>query len=81
MGNLISQRDEILIARKNARWRYLQWLSVALLMAVGIVFVLDRSTLSIANHAASSELHLSAVQMVLLLSAPSLPTRFGECDV
>ncbi len=64
--------------KKSARLRHLQWLSVILLMAAGIVFVLDRSTLSIANHAVSSELHLSAVQMGLLLSAFSWAYAFTQ---
>jgi sugar phosphate permease len=46
-----------------------QWMLVALVMTAGCVNYLDRSTLSIANHDISSELHLSPAQMGGLLSA------------
>jgi sugar phosphate permease len=64
--------------RKTARVRRLQWVSVALLLAVGILSMLDRSTLAIANHDVSSDLKLSPTQMGLLLSAFSLAYAFSQ---
>ena len=55
--------------------------AVALLVAAGLVNYLDRSTLSIANHAVRDELGLSASQMGLLLSAFSLPYAFAQLPV
>jgi sugar phosphate permease len=45
---------------------------------VGIVNILDRSTLSIANHNISGDLHLSPKQMGLLLSAFSMAYAFSQ---
>lgn len=63
---------------KSKRIRLRQWLSVALLMGVGVTFIVDRSTLAIANHNVSSELHLSPTQMGLLLSSFSLAYAFSQ---
>jgi len=63
---------------KSARVRRLQWISVALLMGVGIVFICDRSTLAIANHNVSNDLHLSPTQMGLLLSGFSLAYAISQ---
>jgi sugar phosphate permease len=63
---------------KSERIRRRQWLSVGLLMSVGIVFIIDRSTLAIANHNVSTELHLSPTQMGLLLSSFSLAYAFSQ---
>jgi sugar phosphate permease len=63
---------------KTARVRRFQWISVVLLMAVGIVFILDRSTLAIANQNVSSDLRLSPTQMGLLLSAFSWAYAFSQ---
>jgi MFS family permease len=63
---------------KSTRVRRRQWLSVGLLTAVGITFIVDRSTLAIANHNVSSELHLSPTQMGLLLSSFSLAYAFSQ---
>ena len=63
---------------KSPRVRSRQWLSVGLLMGVGVIFILDRSTLAIANHNVSSDLHLSPTQMGLLLSSFSLAYAFSQ---
>src|SRR5262245_37267902 len=63
---------------KSERIRRRQWLSVGLLMAVGVVFILDRSTLAIANHNVSADLHLTPTQMGLLLSSFSLAYAFAQ---
>src|SRR5271156_2267664 len=55
-----------------------QWLSVGLLTAVGTLFIIDRSTLAIANHNVSSDLHLSPTEMGLLLSSFSLAYAFSQ---
>lgn len=66
------------IKTKTARVRRFQWTSVGLLMGVGIVFILDRSTLSIANPHVSGDLRLSPAQMGLLLSAFSWAYAFSQ---
>ncbi len=53
----------------SPRTRRMQWMMVALLVCAGCVNYLDRSTLSIANHDISHELHLSPTRMGMLLSA------------
>ena len=53
----------------SARTRVRQWMLVGLIVAAGCVNYVDRSTLSIANHDISGELHLSPGQMGGLLSA------------
>lgn len=63
---------------KSGRVRRRQWLSVGLLTAVGILFVVDRSTLAIANHNVASDLHLSPTQMGLLLSSFSMAYAFSQ---
>ena len=63
---------------KSARVRRRQWLSVGLLMAVGTLFLVDCSTLAIANHNVSADLHLSPTQMGLLLSSFSLAYAFSQ---
>jgi sugar phosphate permease len=63
---------------KSPRVRRRQWLSVGLLTAVGTIFIVDRSTLAIANHDVSSDLHLSPTQMGLLLSSFSLAYAFSQ---
>jgi sugar phosphate permease len=63
---------------KSLRVRRRQWLSVGLLTAVGTMFLVDRSTLAIANHNVSSDLHLSPTQMGLLLSSFSLAYAFSQ---
>lgn len=49
---------------KGARVRRFQWVSIGLLVLLGIVNLLDRSTLAIANHNISQELHFTKSQMV-----------------
>lgn len=66
---------------KSARLKRVQWIAVSFLMMAGIINYLDRSTLSIANHAVSEELGLSASQMGLLLSAFSLSYAFAQLPV
>jgi MFS family permease len=63
---------------KSARVHRRQWLSVGLLIGVGVVFIVDRSTLAIANRSVSAELHLSPTQMGLLLSSFSLAYAFAQ---
>jgi len=58
-----------------------RWGFVVLLVAVGIVNMFDRSTLAIANHNVSGELHLSSTQMGLLLSAFSLAYAFSQLPI
>lgn len=53
----------------SPRTRRRQWVLVAMLVGAGCVNYIDRSTLSIANHDISHQLHLSPVQMGALLSA------------
>jgi sugar phosphate permease len=55
--------------RPSTRVARFQWISVALLFAVGIVNILDRNTLSIANKNVAADLNLTHKQMGLLLSA------------
>ncbi len=55
--------------QKSSRLKRTQVIAVTFLTIAGIVNYLDRSTLSIANHSVSQELHISASQMGLLLSA------------
>ena len=66
---------------KSKRLKRTQILAVVFLTIAGIVNYLDRSTLSIANHSISQELHLSASQMGLLLSAFSLAYAFAQLPV
>jgi sugar phosphate permease len=47
-------------------------------MAIGIVFILDRSTLALANHNVSTDLRLSPIQMGMLLSAFSWAYAFSQ---
>jgi MFS family permease len=63
---------------KSARVRHLQWISVFLLMGVGVVFICDRSTLAIANHNVSNDLHVSPTQMGFLLSGFSLAYAISQ---
>jgi MFS transporter, ACS family, L-galactonate transporter len=67
--------------QKSQRLKRIQVVAVAFLTVAGIVNYLDRSTLSIANHLVSEELHLSASQMGLLLSAFSLSYAFAQLPV
>lgn len=55
--------------------------AVTLLVVAGLINYLDRSTLSIANKSISQEMHLSAAQMGLLLSAFSLPYAFAQLPI
>ena len=63
---------------KTARLKRIQVAAVSLLVVAGLINYLDRSTLSIANHAITTEMGLSASQMGLLLSAFSLPYAFAQ---
>jgi sugar phosphate permease len=63
---------------KSDRVSRIQKISVALLVVAGLVNYLDRSTLSFANHSIREEMHLSALQMGVLLSAFSLPYAFAQ---
>jgi len=56
-------------------------IAVVFLTVAGIVNYLDRTTLSIANHSVSQELHLSGAQVGLLLSAFSLAYAFAQLPV
>lgn len=67
--------------QKSPRLKRTQVVAVTFLTIAGIVNYLDRSTLSIANHSVSQELHLSASQMGLLLSAFSLAYAFAQLPV
>jgi MFS family permease len=58
-----------------------QVLTLSLLFAAGIVNFLDRSSLSIANTTIRSEMHLSATEMGLLLSAFSLAYGFAQLPI
>ncbi len=53
----------------DRRTRRRQWTLVTLLVLAGCVNYVDRSTLAIANHDITSELHLSPTQLGALLSA------------
>src|SRR5580692_3000812 len=66
---------------KSTRLKRIQVVAVVFLTVAGIINYLDRSTLSIANHLVSQELHLSASQMGLLLSAFSLSYAFAQLPV
>lgn len=66
---------------KSARLKRTQIAAVTLLVAAGLVNYLDRSTLSIANHSIREEMHLSASQMGLLLSAFSLPYAIAQLPI
>ena len=66
---------------KTAKLRRIQRVAVVLLVVAGLVNYLDRSTLSIANKSISQEMHLSASQMGLLLSAFSLPYAFAQLPI
>ena len=68
-------------SKKSARVRRYQWVSLCLVMIVGTVFILDRSTLAIANHNVSHDLNLSPTQMGLLLSAFSWAYAFSQFPV
>ena len=70
--------EKLNVAGKSAHVRRRQRLSVGLLTAVGTIFLVDRSTLAIANHNVSSDLHLSPTQMGLLLSSFSLAYAFSQ---
>lgn len=50
-------------------------------MAIGIVFILDRSTLALANHNVSTDLHLSPIQMGMLLAAFSWAYALSQLPV
>lgn len=63
---------------KTARLKKIQTAALSLLVLSGLINYLDRSTLSIANSAVSSEMGLSASEMGLLLSAFSLPYAFAQ---
>ncbi|CAD6519028.1 MFS transporter [Paraburkholderia metrosideri] len=67
--------------QKSQRLKRIQVVAVVFLTIAGVVNYLDRSTLSIANHLVSQELHLSASQMGLLLSAFSLSYAFAQLPV
>jgi sugar phosphate permease len=67
--------------KKSQRLKRTQTIAIAFLTIAGIVNYLDRSTLSIANHSVAEELHLSASQMGLLLSAFSLAYAFAQLPV
>ncbi|QGZ59158.1 MFS transporter [Paraburkholderia acidiphila] len=69
------------MTKKSPRLKRTQTIAVAFLTIAGIVNYLDRSTLSIANHSVAEELHLSASQMGLLLSAFSLAYAFAQLPV
>ncbi|MDE1179924.1 MFS transporter [Paraburkholderia sp.] len=67
--------------QKSQRLKRTQVIAVVFLTIAGVVNYLDRSTLSIANHSVSQELHLSGAQMGLLLSAFSLAYAFAQLPV
>jgi MFS family permease len=55
-----------------------QWVLVGLLLAVGVINILDRNTLAIANKNISADLNLSQTKMGLLLSAFSMAYAFSQ---
>jgi MFS family permease len=63
---------------RTARVRRYQWITVGLLLAVGVLNILDRTTLSVAGPEVSADLHLSHAQMGLLLSAFSWAYAFAQ---
>ena len=67
--------------QKSPRLKRTQVIAVVFLTVAGIVNYLDRTTLSIANHTVSQELHLSGAQIGLLLSAFSLAYAFAQLPV
>src|SRR5580693_7522052 len=70
--------ERMIVNGKSVRVRRRQWLSIGLLIMVGTLFIVDRSTLAIANHNVSSDLHLSPTQMGLLLSSFSMAYAFSQ---
>jgi len=66
---------------KPAKIRRSQWISVFLLLAVGIINILDRSTLAVANQNISGDLHLTHTQMGLLLSVFSWAYAISQLPV
>lgn len=66
---------------KSPKIRRIQIVAVTLLVIAGLINYLDRSALSIANKPISDEMHLSASQMGLLLSAFSLPYAFAQLPI
>jgi len=66
---------------KSQKISRIQVVAVTLLVIAGLINYLDRSTLSIANKSISAEMHLSASQMGLLLSAFSLPYAFAQLPI
>ncbi len=66
---------------KAPKVRQYQWISVALLVAVGIINLLDRGTLAFANKYVSADLHLTKTQMGVLLSAFSMAYAFSQLPV
>jgi MFS family permease len=69
------------LATKTARLKRTQIIAVVFLTVAGTVNYLDRTTLSIANHSVSQELHLTGAQIGLLLSAFSLAYAFAQLPI
>ena len=63
---------------KSAKVRQHQLVLVSLLLAVGVINILDRNTLAIANKNISADLGLSQTKMGLLLSAFSMAYAFSQ---
>lgn len=66
------------MAQSNRSLQQHQTLTLSLLFLAGIVNFLDRSSLSVANTTLRAEMHLSATQIGLLLSAFSLAYGFTQ---
>ncbi|MDB5439036.1 MAG: D-galactonate transporter [Caulobacteraceae bacterium] len=69
------------MATKTDKIKRIQAIALTLLVISGLVNYLDRSTLSIANASIRSEMHLTATQMGLLLSAFSLAYAFSQLPI
>lgn len=69
------------MAVKTSKIGRIQAIALTLLVISGLVNYLDRSTLSIANQSIRTEMHLTATQMGLLLSAFSLAYAFSQLPI
>lgn len=67
-----------MLVHRTVNVKRLQWISVSLLVAMGIVNYFDRSTLAIASNTITQELGLSATELGLIFSAFSWAYAFAQ---